>query len=304
MMTYERPLILKGTIKKVLSQTFPPDKILVVDNSETEDTQELISSLNNPKIAYHRVGYNAGPAMAAKIGLQKLAEEGYQWIYWGDDDDPPVFEDAFEQLFLAISENKNRRVGVVGAVGQYLNRISGNIRRVSNQDLKKESQISVDSIAGGMSMIVSAEVVKLGIFPEEKLFFGFEELDFCLKTKQAGFDLLVPSLLFLRSREKYNRVNYKRPAYVVKEVSSLKRQYYSIRNILWIYRAHRMYFAFLYQLLKNIFKSLYGFRYGISYGKLNFMMVGKGILHGLNHSKYKNGFGQLKDIYSEVEKVN
>src|SRR5690349_18373259 len=85
-MTYERPGIILDTIGRVLAQTRPPEKLLIVDNSESSETKKLIEHLNDNRIQYFAVGYNAGPAGAAKIGLQKLAEGGFDWIYWGDDD--------------------------------------------------------------------------------------------------------------------------------------------------------------------------------------------------------------------------
>jgi len=125
-MTFERATILEETLGKIFSQTVSPEKILIVDNSITKDTEELISKLNNPKVIYHKVGYNSGPAGAAKIGLTILASEGYDWIYWGDDDDPPFFNDTFEILLkVALSDSK---CGCVGSVGQFLNKRTGFIK--------------------------------------------------------------------------------------------------------------------------------------------------------------------------------
>lgn len=286
-MTYERTAVLGDTLAKILSQTLPPEKILVVDCGETFDTQHLIESMNNPQIEYHRIGYNAGPAGAAKIGLKRLASEGYNWIYWGDDDDPPLFPDTFEILFGLIDEQPIKP-GIVGAVGHYFNVRRGEIDRVPDEELKRIKTIKIDSIAGNQSMIVNAQVVAAGVLPEEKLFFGFEELDFCLKVKKAGFDLLVSTTLFLQSRVRLGKVNYTRPRYIVKEERQLKRQYYSTRNILSILKARKYYRAYAYQLVKAIGKSFYGFRYGLKYGYTNFRMIEMGILHSFmgRYGKY------------------
>jgi GT2 family glycosyltransferase len=284
-MTYERPLILKETIRKIFEQTFIPSKILVVDNSESKETETLINSLNRPEVVYHRVGFNSGPAGAAKIGLEILTDEGYDWIYWGDDDDPPFFSDTFEILFQLIDEKRTQNPGIVGAVGQYFNVSTGEIKRVEDAILKMQPCLGVDSIAGGQCMIVNAEVLKKGTVPDERLFFGFEELDFCLRVQTAGFSLLVSTDLFLRLREKYGRLNYQRPLYT--EKSNLTRQYYSTRNLLLILKKNKLYKAYAYQLIKNTAKLFYGFKYGIDYGKRNFAFVLRGICDGITN-RFRN----------------
>lgn len=173
-MTYERPRVVLDTIEKLQSQTFPPSKILVVDNSESTDTETAIAALNHETVEYHGVGYNSGPAGAAKIGLEKLTAEGFDWIFWGDDDDPPLFEDACERLFETIKNNSDLKIGVVAAVGHYFNRRTGVIERVKDEELNGEGALSVQSAGGGQTMIVNSAVVKEGVLPDENLFFGFE----------------------------------------------------------------------------------------------------------------------------------
>lgn len=280
-MTYERPLILEDTIKKILDQSFPPEKILIVDNSRSEDTEKLINLLNDFRLEYYRVGYNSGPAGAARIGLKKLADEGYQWIYWGDDDDPPTFNDSLQILLSGVHEGSFRSVGVIGSVGQYFDKLTGNMVRVPNTSLQQSGFLEVDSVAGNQSMIVNADVVKRGVLPTPELFFGFEELDFCLKVKKAGFSIRASTDLFNRSREKYYRVDFVKPLYVKKDIKRLIRQYYSTRNILVILFRHELYLAFSYNLCKSFIKSLVGFQYGLVYGQRNFALILKAVKDGL-----------------------
>jgi GT2 family glycosyltransferase len=119
------------------------------------------------------------------------------------------------------------------------------------------------------------------VLPEPSLFFGFEELDFCLKVKEVGFTLLVSTDLFLKSRTKYNRLSYQSPLYTLKTHQGLSRQFYSVRNLLWILKWHKLYRAFSYQLLKALLKCGYGFRFGIRYGAKNFRMMITGVWVGI-----------------------
>ena len=201
-MTYERPEVLQKTIAKLQNQSLPPELILVVDNSETTRTEELVKSLNSENIEYFRVGYNAGPAGAAKIGLQKLTAKGFDWIYWGDDDDPPRDEQVLQKLFEGITNltRKGVKLGIFGGKGGSLNKLTGRISSLSNQELQEASFVEVDSVPGGQDMLVNSEVIKAGILPDKKLFFGFEEFDFCLKVKSAGFSIYIDAANWLETR--------------------------------------------------------------------------------------------------------
>jgi GT2 family glycosyltransferase len=270
--TYERSDIILATIDKILTQSLSPEKLLVVDNSESYNTQTLIEQLNNPRIQYHRVGYNGGPALAAKIGLQRLVDEGYDWIAWCDDDDPPKFEDSFELVLKSVEGKKN--IGIAGAVGSRFNWSTGILTRLKDEELN--GLIAVDSIAGGMVMMINAEVVRKGILPDEQLFFGFEELDFCFRTKQAGFEIVVNGEMAYRYREDAGRLNIEdrkdlyRGWKFRKSKETLWREYYSIRNFcyLMLYKYRRPKLVALL-LLRVVYKMVSGFRVYGGYGFLN-----------------------------------
>jgi len=273
--TYHRPIVLLATIKSIFSQSFPPEFLWIIDNSENLDTDHAVAVLLDPRIRYHRIGYNAGPAGAAGIGLKLCAQEGADWIYWGDDNDPPFRPDCFERL-LAIKD-VNPFCGVLGTVGQFFDRKKGVIKRVQTRLLEKKTWIEVDYVAGGMCMLVKGETAREGVFPDPKLFFGFEELDFCLRVSRKGFSIVVDCGLFLEARKKYNKLDFERPFY--KEKKNLTREYYSLRNLLMISDSLTLPYMRRSVIRRWSLKSLYGFRYGIPYGLTNFRMIALAFFH-------------------------
>jgi GT2 family glycosyltransferase len=265
-MTYERAELLKASIDKIFLQTVYPEKLLIIDNSLTYTTEDLIKSINNPKIIYYRVGYNSGPAGAAAIGLKILSDEGFDWIYWGDDDDPPIFNDTFEILLKLANNNIN--CGCVGSVGQFFNKNKAIIERVPDKLLCSKGALEVDNIAGNMSKIVNGKMISdFAIFPEKKLFFGLEELDFDMKVKKIGFKLLVDKSLYWKHRVNANRVNFKRKYFIKKNDYLLQRNYYSTRNILYICYVNNFFLSIVFQILKAIFKPFLNINYGFKYFK-------------------------------------
>jgi len=273
--TYNRPGILMDTLDKVFNQSFPPELIWVIDNSEDDQTLSALIKRNDSRIKYHHMGYNAGPAGAAKKGLELCVAEDLDWIYWGDDNDPPFFQDTFEKL-LSV-RNADPFCGILGTVGHFFDRKKGVIKRIQSRLLEKKESLKVDCVAGGMSMLVSTELAKAGIFPNEELFFGFEELDFCLKASRRGFSIIVHCGLFLDLRKLHQRTDFERPIY--KKKINLNREYYSLRNLLYISDTLTLN-SMKKQLIKRwIGKAFYGFRYGPSYGLKNFKMIVLAFLH-------------------------
>jgi glycosyltransferase involved in cell wall biosynthesis len=264
--TFNRPDILMDTIAKCLDQTRPPDKLLIVDNNDNDITKNKLAQLY-PNVVHLMVGHNSGFAGGGNIGLETLAKEGYEWILWADDNDPPYTNDTFEKL-LQLADSYEGNCGQVGVVGHKINTRTGLLRRTTNEELENGEYLEVDTIGGGMIKVIKGESVLKGIKPTPKLFFGFEDLDHDLQQKKAGYKILVHTGLFLDLRRKWNRMSVKRPPIQKKDESVLWRDYYSIRNSLFVMAKNRYYTAFWSILFISIGKSLLNYKHGFRYGTL------------------------------------
>lgn len=292
-MTYERSNLILDSIEKLKSQVFPPEIVLIIDNSESNLSKDLILEQGFNDVIYHQMGYNSGPAGAAAYGLKELARLGYDWIYWGDDDNPPRDENVFSDLFSGIEELLNNRVrlGIIGEKGGKFNSITGRIRSLSNPELKSKKFVEVDSIPGGHSMIVNSDVIKNGILPDKELFFGFEEFDFCLKVKQKDYKLIIDAAKWYQIRVIANKDHaYQWKNSNLGEDNLLIREYYSTRNLLKIFYTQQFFIPFLILLLKSLGKMIYGFRFGKSYGMKMFHFQKIAL-----RDFFKNSFGELID---------
>jgi GT2 family glycosyltransferase len=283
-MTFERVHLINDTIDKLLAQSIAPEKILIVDNSISHKTQDFFSNYKNPKVEYFRVGKNLGPAGAAKIGLERLTKEGYKWIYWGDDDDPPFFKDTFEVL-LNMADSIGD-CGCVGSVGQFFNKKNGLIERVSDDELQSTGALKVDTIAGNMSKIINANVVlKNNVFPDETLFFGMEELDYDLRIKKAGYNLYVDRSLYLRYRVQSNHLGKNVKRGLKKDSSRMQRDYYSTRNGLFIFKKNGLMLALIINIFRIFYKMITSFKYGSNYGKRYSKYLWRALRHFLKGKK-------------------
>jgi GT2 family glycosyltransferase len=261
--TYERTQTLLETIEKIKRQTLPPEKILIVDNSVTDDTFRSITALNDLSLDYHRVGYNSGPAGGAAIGLAYLANEGYEWIFWGDDNDPPRSQDAFKEL-IQIAKQSTRRVGLVCAYGNNFNRYTGVISTIPTEEIVDE--MYVNNTAGGSCIIANAKAITEAGVPNNKLFFGFEDLDFCLKLNRKNYEILVSGRLFRQFRLERSDTKARKKRMVYRDVRTLWREYYSIRNLLYLFLfEYRLYTAALLTFIRFQLKVVFSLRLGFGY---------------------------------------
>jgi GT2 family glycosyltransferase len=277
--TKDRPHTLLLTVQKLLNQTLPPSFILVIDNGSQDLTYEMIMQLNDERISHHSVGYNAGPAGGAYWGMKMLFESGYDWVLWVDDDDPPKFDDLFENMFKIVSDNDNNTLGMVGAVGERFDKRKAKIVRLEDKELK--GYLDVDTISGNMFPLVSIRVFQFGLLPSLSFFFGFEELNFCLSLKRAGLKILTSGELHYQHRLSTGRLNLDKIEYQKKSESILWREYYSVRNLLHILIHQQFTLLGIFRfLLRNISKCIFVFKYGFKYGrKFNYMIL-KGLFDG------------------------
>ena len=80
--TYNQSAFLQEALASILSQTLPPDEILVVDDGSTDNTAEVMAGWSD-RVTYHRQA-NAGVSAARNLGW-RLAKG--TWIAYLDDDD-------------------------------------------------------------------------------------------------------------------------------------------------------------------------------------------------------------------------
>jgi rhamnopyranosyl-N-acetylglucosaminyl-diphospho-decaprenol beta-1,3/1,4-galactofuranosyltransferase len=92
--TYNRLALLKRSVEALLSQTHPPDRILVVDNSSTDGTKAWLSA--QPGITVIRQP-NSGSAGGCFTAARVAYEEGFDWLWMMDDDTIPR-DEALERL--------------------------------------------------------------------------------------------------------------------------------------------------------------------------------------------------------------
>jgi glycosyltransferase involved in cell wall biosynthesis len=80
--TYNGAKFILETIASILSQTRPPEEILLIDDGSSDNTEDVVANFH-PKLKYHRI-LNAGVCHARNVGA---AFAGSPYIAFSDHDD-------------------------------------------------------------------------------------------------------------------------------------------------------------------------------------------------------------------------
>ena len=95
--TYNRASMLKRAIESAVKQQYRNIEIIVVDDGSEDDTQSVVSVINDPRIQYIKSEGNNGVSFARNVGLKKVSGE---YIAFLDSDDVFFLSKIREQVEL------------------------------------------------------------------------------------------------------------------------------------------------------------------------------------------------------------
>ncbi len=200
---------------KELKHKIGDNQVILVNNTP-DDCKGLTLVIPGTKLI--NCGKNLGFAAGVNQGIRlALKDKSITHVFLLNNDLTIEFG-SFAQLLLTY--NRFPQAGIVTPVlrhaggydwgGKY-NRWTGMVKH-KNWDNKPKTTQTVAHVAGA-AMLISREVIaNIGDF-DERFFLYFEDLDFCLRAKQAGFTIhinpdVVASHTISASTNSYTRTKY------------------------------------------------------------------------------------------------
>src|ERR1017187_643372 len=95
--TYNRANLIEKTVQSVLNQSYPNFEVIVVDDGSTDNTVEIITNINNPKLHYYKIK-NSERGAARNYGIDKAIG---RYVTFLDSDDlyyPWHLSHAYESI--------------------------------------------------------------------------------------------------------------------------------------------------------------------------------------------------------------
>ncbi len=243
--------------------------VMVVDNCSTDNSIEVLLK-EYPALDLITSSINGGYAYGNNLAIERAQQEKYDYVCILNND--VIVEPDFLSILIEYGL-ENQVAGVIGpriceyqdstlieSAGSNVNMNYGKVTRLfhkEKEDVVAGKIIPCDYI-GGACMLVSLKAInQVGLIPENYFLF-YEENEWCLKIKQAGFDVVCVANA---------KVIHKGSASINK-VSGLS-EYFMYRNLVvfvkrngtWQNKLYFYPYIFLFSLKSGVTKKK-GWRFG------------------------------------------
>lgn len=237
--TRDRPALLAKAIAALQAQTRQCDAFYIVDNASASPTIALLQPLDGcDRMTVLRSEINLGGTGGFSLGLQRACADGHDWV-WLLDDDAIARPQALAALCDALALLPADVTGALcGAVREF-DRLAVTHRRVFSALLGLERCFPEPAYAGlpvaidtgsFVGFLVSARAVEAVGLPESAFFLAYDDTDYSLRLKRAGFGLwLVPNSIVDHLRLPEGRL---------RATAFERKHYFNIRNRIVVRRRH------------------------------------------------------------------
>lgn len=224
---YNNGKIIMENIKK-MNEYKCIDTILIVDNSSTDKSYEVLKEIENDKIKIIKNDVNSGYAAGNNVGLKYLEENEYTYAFIMNPD-VIVDNNSLNKIINAMKEDKE--YAILGCIRTSLNDVYDqsqfwNIpefidefrsyffitRRLDTKKeikfLKCENKIKEVGVVPGCLFLINLDIAeKVGNF-DEKTFLYYEENILAKKIKNAGYKSgIVLNAKYIHNHQKSSSKN-------------------------------------------------------------------------------------------------
>ncbi len=222
--TYQRYKELIQTLEALESEGFSSHQFIIIDNNPAkkrniEVHQKYASS------TWILPDQNIASAGGFSLGMKAVNKQGATWAWLFNDDSRPV-KGAFNSLLKAINTLSKQKVGLIkiGNLNQKGKATLLNWKGVRKPEYVDPSNdpIKTDLVTFDGCLISCRLMDEIG-YCDPEFFMGTYEFDYCLRAKDAGFQVFTLPNGFIEDG-KLGSVGGTPPW----------RQYYNTRNHLWL----------------------------------------------------------------------
>jgi GT2 family glycosyltransferase len=198
--TFNSWTTLKETIASIKKQTIKPLETIVVDNASTDGTSELVKK-HFPEVKLITNQKNLGVTGGRNSGIKALSPKAEMILFFDHDmiADKDMMENLLETFALEdkigivtpkifFFEPKN----TIWAAGTSINMWTGQVFFRGGKDIGQYDQSEEVQIAPAAFMLTKEALSVLKKF-DDRYFATYEDSDFCLRAKKAGFKTFYSS---------------------------------------------------------------------------------------------------------------
>lgn len=198
-------------IKSVLKSDYQNLQVIAVDNDSQDGFEDEVRKI--PNVNFLQTGANLGFTGGNNLGIKQALNGGADYVFILNPD-TTVEKETISKLVLGLESNN---AGIVGpkiyfesskniwyAGGNFdKNNVLGSHIGVNEKDAGQyDIQQETDYVTGA-AMLVKKEVFeKIGLF-DDRYFLYYEDSDFCVRAKRAGFKIMyIPTAIVYHANAK------------------------------------------------------------------------------------------------------
>lgn len=200
---FDTPLETSGAARSLAQSTRPPDDVYVVANGAPGSAAHLATLV--PHATVVSSPRNLGFAGGVNLGIRAALDRGADAVFLLNSD-ATVDPHALAALEAALAGTPD--AGIAGPVvrtavspvrvesaGIAFSPLTGRMRQVRTDVAPAERPRAIDAVSGAAMLVDRSVFERVGLF-DEAYFYSFEDLDFCLRARRAGFRaILVPAAI-------------------------------------------------------------------------------------------------------------
>ena len=261
--TFKRKELLAQVLNSLIEQTVTPEKILVIDNNSNDGTKEVVQELskNAPLISYYNTGANLGGAGGFYHGFKVASNFDYSHLWLMDDDFMPDNDCLDKMLNLnhngivqPIRFNMDGSCAELSPVKYDLSSpFLLNPKKESLLELYKNGELQERQELAGIPFegpLISKAVVEAVGFPKPDFFIFYDDLDYAIRTRKAGFKIIcnkeIKAKRLLTNNQSDDLLSWK--------------GYFMLRNLFYVHKVHG----------NNVFVKFKPYLLALSYALLSF----------------------------------
>src|SRR5262245_9773398 len=196
--TFNRADLLSRTLDGLAAQTHEPDAVIVVDNASTDHTRQVLDAHQGLHLQRIHMEENTGGAGGFRAGAERAYEQGFDRIWMMDDDVVPapdclaVLMAEDEACLLSVREDTSGQLVEKAATDFDLTHAWAvrPKRRMVETDYGDRkampARVEIHNIAFE-GFLFRREVVDAIGLPDSSFFIFYDDVDFALRARRAGY---------------------------------------------------------------------------------------------------------------------
>jgi rhamnopyranosyl-N-acetylglucosaminyl-diphospho-decaprenol beta-1,3/1,4-galactofuranosyltransferase len=200
--TYNRAELLEGCLDGLAALEHRPDAVFVVDNASTDHTRAVLQGRADLPLRAIHAQENLGGAGGFHLGVRAAYEAGFDRIWLMDDDVVPapgclgVLMAHDGPALMAVREDTAGRLCEKAAtVFDLRNPFAVRPKRQTVEERYRTraampAEVALENVAFEGFMVKREVVTAVGL-PDPGFFIFYDDVDFAVRTRRAGFEVVA-----------------------------------------------------------------------------------------------------------------